>query len=91
MISVISSRLGKHPLAPATDTESPLATRTDPEKLRQVLANLVDNAIRFSPNGGRVTVGAARRGETIVLTGNRPHIGPDDPQLRVQWRQASRP
>ena len=48
--------------------ESPLAARTDPDKLRQVLVNLVDNAVRFSPNGGRVTVGAARRGEMIVLT-----------------------
>jgi PAS domain S-box-containing protein len=48
--------------------DSPLSARTDAEKLRQVLANLVDNAVRFSPNGGRVTVGAARRGETIVLS-----------------------
>lgn len=48
--------------------DSPLAARTDAEKLRQVLANLVDNAVRFSPNGGRVTVGAARRGETLVLS-----------------------
>jgi len=48
--------------------ESPLAARTDPEKLRQVLASLVDNAVRFSPGGGRVTVGAIRRGETIVLS-----------------------
>jgi PAS domain S-box-containing protein len=48
--------------------ESPVAARTDPDKLRQVLSNLVDNAIRFSPNGGRVTVAAARRGETVVLT-----------------------
>jgi two-component system, OmpR family, phosphate regulon sensor histidine kinase PhoR len=48
--------------------ESPLAARTDPDKLRQVLVNLVDNAVRFSPGGGRVTVGAIRRGETIVLS-----------------------
>ncbi len=48
--------------------EAPLAARTDPDKLRQVLSNLVDNAVRFSPGGGRVTVGAARRGETIVLS-----------------------
>jgi two-component system phosphate regulon sensor histidine kinase PhoR len=48
--------------------ESPLAARTDSDKLRQVLANLVDNAVRFSPGGGRVTVGATRRGETIVLS-----------------------
>jgi len=64
--------------------ESPLAARTDPEKLRQVLANLVDNALRFSPNGGRVTVGATRRGETIVLTVADQGVGiPDAEQQRI--------
>jgi PAS domain S-box-containing protein len=48
--------------------EAPLAARTDPDKLRQVLSSLVENAVRFSPGGGRVTVGASRRGETIVLS-----------------------
>ena len=64
--------------------EAPLAARTDPDKLRQVLANLVDNAVRFSPGGGTVTVGASRRGETIVLSVADQGVGiPDAEQDRI--------
>jgi two-component system, OmpR family, phosphate regulon sensor histidine kinase PhoR len=62
----------------------PLPARTDSDKLRQVLVNLVDNALRFSPGGGRVTVGALRRGETIVLSVADQGVGiPDNEQDRI--------
>jgi len=65
-------------------SEAPLPARTDSEKLRQVLLNLVDNAVRFSPGGGTVTVGARRRGETIVLSVSDEGVGiPDNEQERI--------
>jgi PAS domain S-box-containing protein len=48
--------------------EAPLAARADPEKLRQVCSILVDNAVRYSPEGGTVTVGAMRRRETVEIS-----------------------
>ena len=64
--------------------ESPLPARTDSEKLRQVLLNLVDNAVRFSPDGGTVTIGALRRGETIILSVADQGVGiPDNEQERI--------
>ncbi len=48
--------------------EAPLAARTDRDKLRQVLASLIENAVRFSPGGGRVVVEASRRGENILVS-----------------------
>ena len=39
----------------------------DPERLRQVLANLVANAVRHSPRGGKVTVRASRRDGHALL------------------------
>jgi signal transduction histidine kinase len=47
--------------------EEPLAASADPEKLRQVLANLVDNAIKFSPEGATVTVEARRAGTAVEV------------------------
>ena len=43
----------------------PLAAEADADKLRQVLAHLVDNAVKYSPDGGRVTVAARRKSDTV--------------------------
>jgi PAS domain S-box-containing protein len=46
----------------------PLAAKADPEKLRQVCSILVDNALRYSPDGGTVTVGAVRRQDMVEVS-----------------------
>jgi PAS domain S-box-containing protein len=48
--------------------DAPLAAHADAEKLRQVLAILVDNAIRYSPDGGTIMVEAGVRDETVEVT-----------------------
>jgi PAS domain S-box-containing protein len=48
--------------------EEPLAARADPEKLRQVCSILVENAVRYSPDGATVTVGATRRQDLVEVS-----------------------
>jgi signal transduction histidine kinase len=56
----------------------------DERRLKQALFNLVSNAIKFSPSGGRITLSAAREGGELVLAVTDTGIGiPQEDQARV--------
>jgi two-component system sensor histidine kinase BaeS len=48
--------------------ERPLAVPVERSRLQTVLANLLDNAIKFTPEGGTVTLAVRREGGTAVVT-----------------------
>jgi len=47
--------------------DEPLAAEADPDKVRQVFNILVENALRYSPGGGTVTVGARRSDDRVEV------------------------
>lgn len=50
------------------DPEDPVLVQADPDRLHQVILNLLDNAIKFSMEGGKVEVGIKSAGHFGVLT-----------------------
>ena len=65
--------------------------RLDPSRLKQVVYNYVSNALKFTPNGGRVTIRArAIEGDRFRLEVEDTGIGVADsdlPMLFVQFQQ----
>ena len=55
------------------------AVGVDPERMAQVLGNLVSNALRHTPAGGQISLAAAQRGNNVLLTvqDNGVGIAPD--------------
>jgi two-component system, OmpR family, sensor histidine kinase BaeS len=47
---------------------SSLAARANPDHLAQVLANLLSNAVRYTPRGGIVSVGVERRPNDLLVS-----------------------
>ena len=56
----------------------------DGDRLSQVLANLVDNALKYTPPGGKITLSVAAEGDWAILriTDTGPGI-PADEQERI--------
>ncbi|MDO8484382.1 MAG: ATP-binding protein [Candidatus Limnocylindrales bacterium] len=68
------------------DVELPerLPVRANPDHLAQVLANLISNAARYAPSGGRVTVRADRRPDVLLVSISNTGEGiPSDDLERV--------
>ncbi|MER6581418.1 ATP-binding protein [Nonomuraea sp. NPDC001023] len=51
------------------------ALTADPVRLRQAVGNLVTNSLRYTPAGGRITLGARRDGDHVVIEVTDTGIG----------------
>jgi signal transduction histidine kinase len=75
-------------LSTAYDFPLPRAVRTDPVRLRQVLLNIVGNAVKFT-SAGRVEVRTRRDGENLVFEVHDTGIGITPEQLQRLFKPFS--
>jgi two-component system phosphate regulon sensor histidine kinase PhoR len=65
---------------PPADVPGEILVWADPDALRQVMDNLVDNAIKYTPNGGRITVRWNAAADTVNFEVSDTGVGipPED-------------
>jgi len=74
--------------------DNPTIVRADADRLVQVIVNLLSNAIRFSPDGGTVTLTIAQKMDraNITVRDQGPGIGPElGKQLFARFVQGAQP
>src|SRR5207249_5704373 len=50
-----------------SDGSEPVEVEADPSRLKQVVVNLLDNAIKYTPEGGSVSISVTRRDDHAIL------------------------
>src|SRR6185369_12809248 len=63
---------------------APAAVAADPDKVRQVLVNLLDNAVKYSPDGGEVRLSIGSDGHRVRFSISDEGLGiPHAEQRRI--------
>lgn len=62
-----------------------LTSIVDPTRIRQVLANLIDNAVKYTPAGGRIDLEGAQEGDEIVIRVKDTGIGIPPEEIDKIW------
>ena len=65
----------------------------DPKELRRVLSNIVENAIKYTPDGGRIVLSAGEAGAQVLInvTDNGRGIPPEDMPILFDKFHRGRP
>jgi signal transduction histidine kinase len=93
-MTLVRERAQRHGIALGTDIDPELdEIVADERKFKQILLNLLTNAVKFTPDGGRVDVIARRAGEVLQVAVRDTGIGiasEDRDAVFEEFRQVGR-
>jgi two-component system, cell cycle sensor histidine kinase PleC len=92
-LDTVRAKADEKPVALEVDCEPDLTVVADENAVGNMLGQLVDNAVSFTPAGGEVRISAARDGACvrIAVADNGPGVGPEDMQRILEpFEQAAR-
>ena len=67
-----------------------LTVTADPNRLSQALANLVDNAVKYTPRGGKLAISGWQENGEVALSVKDTGIGIDPVELEKIWERLYR-
>jgi heavy metal sensor kinase len=62
----------------------------DPIRIRQVFANLLDNALKYTPEGGKVEISCSERGGLVIITFKDTGVGISSAEQPRIWERLYR-
>jgi two-component system, OmpR family, phosphate regulon sensor histidine kinase PhoR len=68
VVALLSPRIKKSGLKQTTTLEAKAAAWADPDKARQIVTNLIDNAVKYNKKGGEISVATSADGKTVSVT-----------------------
>ena len=78
-VEAMAPRAARRSIRIGIDVPEVLTLRADRRRFEQILVNLLDNAVKFTPEGGDVTIAARREDRSIMIAvdDSGPGIPPD--------------
>lgn len=85
VLTLLQPLFDKKGISHALDVPADIpAIEADEERMRQVLTNLVANALKFTPVGGKITITARNQGDSIQMSVQDTGVGiPEDARKLV--------
>ena len=85
VVELYADAAGAKGISLTADIEPSLVVSGDVARLRQVIANVVDNALKYTDVGGEVVLAASRQGTEVVVTVRDTGVGIDANDLPRIW------